>query len=651
MKRILSVFLLAFFVAATAFSQNKKDILLTIDGSPVYDNEFIRVYQKNLDLVQDESQKDIDGYLDLFIDYKLKITEAKAQHLDDAANYKSEFNQYRDQLSRNYLFEDQITEELAKEAYERGKEEIDASHILVTVGFDAMPQDTLIAYKKIKSIHEKAIKGADFDQLARDFSEEPNAKETAGHLGYFTVFSMVYPFETEAYNTEVGKVSNIVRSQFGYHIIKVKDRRKRLPKIIVSHIMISENKGARTFDPKERINEIATMLKQGQSFESLAKEYSDDKSSAVKGGQLIPFTKGDLRSPEFEDAAYELKNIGDISAPIKTDFGWHIIRLDEVMEEDSFEKQKQSLEKRVSQGDRAKVVTYAVNKKIKDKYKFKAGADFLPYFDTYVSDTVLSRKWKMEPIPANENKVLFTIGNNKVMFSDFAQYIEVRQQKSKPYQQKDALLIGFYDEFETGELKEYFKNQLEKENDTYAAILNEYRDGLLIFDVMEHNIWKKAKNDTLGLQAYFLKNQQNYKWKQRIDAEVFSATSQITAQRVQKMLEDGKAAEEIKIELNPQGEVNVILSQGAFEVGESDLPENLEIKNGISKIYPSNGSFTVVNVKEILPPGLKSLDDVKGKVISSYQNELETQWMDNLRSKYTVEVNKRTLKRVKRKLK
>ena len=651
MKRILNVFLLAFFVAATAFSQNKKDILLTIDGSPVYDNEFIRVYQKNLDLVQDESQKDIDGYLNLFIDYKLKIAEAKAQHLDDAANYKSEFNQYRDQLSRNYLFEDQITEELAKEAYERGKEEIDASHILITVGFDAMPQDTLIAYKKMKSIHEKAIKGADFDQLARDFSEEPNAKETAGHLGYFTVFSMVYPFETEAYNTEVGKVSNIVRSQFGYHIIKIKDRRKRLPKIIVSHIMISENKGARTFNPEERINEIATMLKQGQSFESLAKEYSDDKSSAVKGGQLIPFTKGELRSPEFENAAYELKNLGDISSPIKTDFGWHIIRLDEVMEEDSFEKQKQSLEKRVSQGDRAKVVTYAVNKRIKDKYNFKAGSDFLPYFNTYVSDTVLSRKWKMEPIPANENKVLFTIGNHKVMFSDFAQYIEVRQQKSKPYQQKDALLLGFYDEFETGELKEYFKNQLEKENDNYAAILNEYRDGLLIFDVMEHNIWQKAKNDTLGLQAYFVKNQQNYKWKQRIDAEVFSATSQITAQRVQKMLEDGKAAQEIKIELNPQGEVNVILSQGAFEVGESNLPENLEIKKGISKIYPSNGSFTVVNVKEILPPGLKSLDDVKGKVISSYQNELETQWMDSLRSKYTVEVNKKTLKRVKRKLK
>lgn len=651
MKRILGVFLLAFLVTATAFSQNKKDILLSIDDHPVYANEFIRVYQKNLDLVQDESQKDIDGYLDLFIDYKLKITAAKAQDLDKAAAYKSEFNQYRDQLSRNYLFEDQITEDLAKEAYERGKEEIDAAHILVLVSSDAMPQDTLTAFKKIKSIHEKAMAGADFDQLARDFSEEPNAKETAGRLGYFTVFGMVYPFETEAYNTEIGKVSDIVRSQFGYHILHIKDRRARLPKIIVSHIMISDNKGARTFDPKERINEIATMLKQGESFESLAQEHSDDKSSAVKGGELIPFTKGELRSPEFEDAAYELKNIGDISDPIQSDFGWHIIRLDEVLTEDSFEKQKPSLEKRVAQGDRAKMVTYTVNKKIKDKYGFKAGADFMPYFDSYVSDTVLSRKWKMEPIPASENKILFTIGNKKVMFSDFAEYIGERQKKSRPYQQKEMLLLGFYDEFETEELKEYFKNQLEIENEDYAAILNEYRDGLLIFDVMEHNIWQKAKTDSVGLQSYFLKNQNNYTWKQRLDADLFSATSQITAQRVQKMLEDGKTAEEIKIELNPNGVVNVILSQGAFEVGESELPTDLEIKTGVSKIYPSNGSFIVVNVREILPPGVKSLEEVKGKVISSYQNELETQWMNSLHSKYNVEVNKKTLKRVKRKLK
>ncbi len=652
MKRVLSVFILAFLVIASASSQNKKDVLLTIDDTPVYAKEFIRVYQKNLDLVQDESQKDIDGYLDLFIDYKLKIFEARAQRLNEKEDYIKEFNQYRDQLSRNYLYEDQITEELAREAYERGKEEIDATHILILVESDAMPQDTLVAFNKIKAIHEKAIKkGADFDQLARTTSEEPNASETGGHLNYFSVFGMVYPFETAAYNTKKGEVSNIIRSQFGYHILKVNDRRARLPKIIVSHIMISDNKGARTFDPEERINEIATMLKQGQTFESLAMEYSDDKSSAVKGGELIAFTKGDLRSPEFENAAYGLENPGDISNPVKSDFGWHIIRMDKVVPAENFENLKLTLEKRVSQGDRAKLVTYTVNKRIKDKYGFKAGADYLPYFDTYVNDTVLSRKWKMEPIPSAQDKTLFTIGNKKVMFSDFAKYIDVRQKNSKPYQQKEALLIAFYDEFETQELKDFFKIQLEKENEDYAAILNEYRDGLLIFDVMEHNIWQKAKNDTIGLQAYYENTKQNHQWKQRLDAEVFSATSQMSAQRVQKMLSEGKTAEEIKLELNPEGTVNVILSQGAFEIGQSELPVDLEVKKGISNIYPSNGSFIVVNVREVIPAGLKTLDDVKGRVISSYQNELETQWMNSLHSKYKVEVNKKTLKQVKRKLK
>lgn len=626
--------------------------MLTIDGNPVYAKEFKRVYQKNLDLVQDESQKDIDGYLGLFVDYKLKIFEARAQQLHENDAYQKELNQYRDQLSRNYLYEDQITEELAREAYERGKEEIDATHILILVGSDAMPQDTLVAYNKIKAIHEKAIKkGADFDQLARTTSEEPNASETGGRLNYFSVFGMVYPFETAAYNTKKGEVSDIIRTQFGYHILKVNDRRERLPKIVVSHIMIADSKGPRNFDPQERINEIATMLKQGQSFESLAMEYSDDKTSGAKGGELIPFTKGDLRSPEFEDAAYGLKNIGDISDPVKSNFGWHIIRMDKVMTPESFEEQKPSLEKRVSQGDRSKLVTYAVNKRIKDKYNYKSGADFLPYFETYVSDTVLHRKWTMEPIPSSEDKTLFTIGNKKVKFSDFAKYVEARQKKSVPYRQKETLLVAFYDEFETKELKDFFKDQLEKENEDYAAILNEYRDGLLIFDVMEHNIWQKAKNDTIGLQAYYEKTKQNYQWKQRLVADVFSATSQMTAQRVQKLLEEGKAAEEIKMELNSEGEVNVILSQGTFEVGQSDLPSALEIKQGISSVYPSNDAFTVVNVKEILPPGLKSLDDVKGKVISSYQNELETEWMSNLHSKYNVEVNKKALKQVKRQLK
>jgi peptidyl-prolyl cis-trans isomerase SurA len=226
MKRnIISIVMLLVF--SLSFSQSKKDILLTVNEKPVYTSEFKRVYNKNLDLVKDESQKDIDSYLDLFVDYKLKVEEAYAQKLDEDKNYTTEYTKYRDQLSRNYIFEDKITNELTLEAYQRGLEEINANHILVLTGYEDTPQDTLKAYNKIKSIYEKAKSGQDFEILAKTYSEEPNAKETAGKLGYFTVFSMVYPFETMAYNTKAGEVSEIVRTQFGYHIIKINDRRQR----------------------------------------------------------------------------------------------------------------------------------------------------------------------------------------------------------------------------------------------------------------------------------------------------------------------------------------------------------------------------------------------------------------------------------------
>ena len=651
MKKFLSLFILVFLSAMTVFSQNKKEVLMTINGKPVFTNEFKRVYKKNLDLVQDESQKDIDGYLELFIDYKLKIAEAQAQGLDQESAYQSEFSKYRDQLSRNYLFEDKVTEELAKEAYERGKFDIAASHILIRVDYESVPQDTLAAYNKIKSIREKALKGEDFTGLAKTYSEEPGAKERGGDLGYFSVFTMVYPFETAAYNTPVGEISEIVRTSFGYHIIKVKDRRAKLPKIGVSHIMISDKKGARTFNPEERINEIYTMLKQGESFESLAKQFSDDKNSAVKGGKLNPFTKGDLRASEFEDAAYDLKKIGDISKPVKTDFGWHIIRLDEKLPVETFEEQKQMLEKKVSEGDRSKLVSTATNNKIKQKYGFKKEASFLPYFDTYVGDEVLKRKWVMEPIPASEEKTLFTIGDRKVGYTDFAKFIENRQRTTRPYKHKEAFLVELYNEFETEQLKDYFKEKLEVDNEEYAAVLNEYRDGLLIFDVMNKNIWQKAKTDSLGLDEYYNKTKADYQWKQRVDADIYSATSENIAKQIQTMLAEGKTAEEIKASLNTEEKVNVLITPGLFEIDQHELPKNLEINKGVSSIYPNNDSFVVVNIKEVLAPGVKALDEVKGKVLSNYQNDIEASWMENLRKKYNVDVNKKALKHVKKDLK
>lgn len=649
MRKIFNILTLMFLTTATLWSQ-KKEVLLHVNNEPVYASEFKRVYLKNLDLVQEESQKDVEGYLQLFIDYKLKLAEAKTQGLDREEEYLRELGQYRDQLSQNYLFEDKLIADLVKEAYQRSLEEIDASHILILVEPDAPAQDTLAAYNKIKSIREEALKTEDFQALAMKRSEEPNAVDTGGHLDYFTAFSMVYPFENAAYNTKVGEVSEIVRTRFGYHILKVHDRRKKMPRIEVSHIMISDKKGARNFDPKERIEEIATMIKQGQSFEDLAKEFSDDPASGSKGGKLRAFTRGELRAPEFEKAAYDLKTIGEISKPVQSSFGWHIIRLDNILPEQSFEEQRPMLEKKISLGDRSKVITYTSNKNIRDKYGYKEGDDFLPFFRTYVSDSILSRKWNMKPIPAGQDKTIFTIGNKKVKFSDYAAFLNDRQKTSKPFRDKEVLLSSQFEEFETHVLKEYFKDQLEIENEDYAALLGEYRDGLLIFEIMEKNIWQQAKTDTLGQQAYYERNKQNFRWKKRVDADVYTSNSKASAERVQNLLKENKSPDEIKAALNPEGAVNTVITQGVFEIGQNVLPESLELKKGVSSIYPGNGSFIVVNIKDVLPEAIKSFEEVQGIVVSNYQKELENKWMDNLRSKYQVRVDNKVLKKLKKEL-
>ncbi len=650
MKNFCVSFLLIFACSAQVFSQKKSDILLTIDDKPVYVSEFKRVYNKNLDLVKDESQKSVDGYLDLFIDYKLKIAEAYAQELNETKDYKKEFSKYRDQLSRNYIFEDKVTEDLAREAYERGLEEINADHILIMTSYEDTPQDTLKAYNKIRSIYEKAKSGESFEALAKQYSEEPNAKESGGKLGYFTVFSLVYPFETMAYQTKVGEVSEIVRTRFGYHIIKVNDRRKRSPEITVSHIMITANKAERTFDPEERINELYAMLQQGESFESLAKQFSEDKNSGQRGGKLNRFSKGDLRSDEFEEAAYSLENPGDITKPIKSDFGYHIIRLEEKHPIPTFEEKKTMLEKRVSDGSRSKIVSSAVNGKIKEKYGFKKENDYRPFFETFVTDDILKRGWTYDTISIADNKKLFTIGDRSLYYKDFAEFTREYQTKSKPYRTKSTLLADYFDEFETQELKNYFKDKLEEENEEYATVLDEYRNGLLIFDVMNKNVWNKAKKDSIGLQRFYEREKENYIWKERVDAIIVSGTSKDFAEQAQKLLQEGKTAEEVKELLNNKDKVNVIVSDGIFEIGERVLPKDLELEKGVSRIYSDDAGYTVLNVKDVVPAGIKTLNSVKGKAMSDYQNYLEKTWIESLRNKYEVKINKKALKRVKKEI-
>jgi peptidyl-prolyl cis-trans isomerase SurA len=649
MKKYLASILVLFFINLS-FSQNKKDILLTVDGKPVYTSEFKRVYSKNLDLVKDESQKEVEGYLNLFIDYKIKVAEAYAQNLDKDETYISEFNQYRDQLSRNYIFENKVTSELSLEAYDRSLNEINANHILILSKYDDVPQDTLKAYNKIKAIYSRAKAGEDFVALVKEASEEPNADKSGGNLGYFSVFAMVYPFETAAYNTKVGDVSEIVRTQFGYHILKINDRRKRGGQITTSHIMLSDKGANRTFVPEDRINELYALLQQGEDFAKLAEQYSEDKNSAKKGGELQKFRRGELRAPKFEEVAFSLENAGDFSKPIKSQFGWHIIKLNEKHSIPTYEEEKEAIEKKVKNGVRSKIVTSALNGQIKEKYGYQEVTDYVPFFNIYVSDNVLKKKWEYDTIANAQDRVIFTIGKKEVRFSDFAKFIVERQKQQFTAEEKSYLLTEFYYEFEADQLKNYFRDNLEFENDQYAGTISEYRNGLLIFDVMNKNIWMKAKNDTIGLQKYYETVKGDYLWNDRVDAVIVTSTTADSSMEVRKLLINNRTNEEIKEVLNVDDKVNVIISEGVFEKGQRELPDNFEMKEGVSEIYSNKDGFTIVKVNKIIPTDIKPLEAVKGKVMSDYQNDLESRWMEGLRDKYKVQIHKRALKRVKKEL-
>ena len=415
----------------TSFAQNNnKEVLFTIDDKPYYTDEFARVYNKNIDLVKDESQKDLNQYLDLFVGYKLKINKANKLGLQNGQAYQAELKSYRNQLSNNYLTDSKVTNELIEEAYQRSLKEIKAAHILFMVDENASPEDTLKAYKKAVEVREKAQKGENFGELAVKYSEDPSAKENKGELGYFSVFRMVYPFESAAYKTAKGQVSKIVRTRFGYHLIKVEDIRDNRGELTVAHIMILKPNNQNPEEAekaKNTIQEIYKKLQQGENFESLAKQFSQDKSTASKGGLLNRFGSGQLSSEEFEDAAFTLKNPNDYSAPVESNFGWHIIKLIEKHPVKTSQEMHSELDTKIRKDERSRLITNSLTEKLKKKYSVKRNDKLFAAITKTVNDKFYTNEWKlpenMKPFEGN----LVTIDNKAISGEEFLKYLATQQ--------------------------------------------------------------------------------------------------------------------------------------------------------------------------------------------------------------------------------
>ena len=623
----------------------KSETLFTVNENPISVKEFERVYKKNLDLIKDESQKDIDQYLTLYVNYKLKLEEARALGLDKDKKYMSELRSYRRQLAKKYLTDTEVTDQLLKEAYERTVEEVNADHILVRIDENASPSDTLKAYNQIVALKARAEKEG-FEKVR---SEVHNGATIFGEkLGSFGAFKMVYPFENAAYKTPIGQTSNPFKTRFGYHIVHVNDKQKSKGEVTVAHIMVALNNENLTTTPEKKINEIQAQLEAGAKFEDLAKQFSDDKNSAKIGGKLSRFGAGKLNSKPFEDAAFSLTEPRQVSQPVKTKFGWHLIMLIKKHDIGTFDEVKGALERKILRDTRSSVINNKFYNTLRTRYNVKQDEQAIAKITKVVDTKFMTGQWK--PDNNKQPETLVSFADRKISYQDYYTFINSRLRKYRPLKDNNLIIKNSLNDFINSEIYKYHDAHLEDNYEDFAVVLQEYKEGLLLFELMEKEIWQKSKSDTLGLKAYYEQNKNNYKWSERIGATIVTLNSKKAAKFARKQLaknvETNALKEQLKTKFTDKDFFDV--AEGTFEKGSKEIPSKYKIANGVSKVFKHNNQFVVIKTKEIIAPAIMPLDEVKGKVISDYQEQIEKDWISKLRKKYAVKINQSILDRIKK---
>ena len=630
MKKIgLSILCGAFALVISA--QN----VLTIDSQYISLEEFNNVFYKNNNNTE-LTKEYLDEYMQLFVNFKLKVKEANELGLDTITAFISELDGYRIQLAKPYLKNKEFDENMLTEAYDRMKQDIKASHILISVDEKATTQQEKEAYDKVLAIRSSILANTiSFAAAAKKNSDDKSALTNDGNLSYFTAFMMVYDFESAAYSTEIGEISMPVKTKYGYHIIKVTDKREASGEAKVAHIMFKSGQGSdekKLNEAKDNINKIAELLKNGDDFSDVAERFSEDRSTAVKGGSLPAFGVGKM-VPEFESVAFGLKEVGDISVPFRTEYGWHIITLLERKGIPPFEEVKAELKRKIESDSRGELSKQALFAKLHKTYKVVNNPKVYTAFRMKTANTIASGTFS--PLSENNAK-LFTIDGKIITVSSFVNYILFNQRVGNDI---DEMYLAFVNE----ELLAYEESQLETKYPEYKALLQEYREGILLFDLTNTKVWTKAVEDTLGLQNFFKANNSNYRWENRVDATVYSCIDLATAIRVKRAIykkHRGNITDaEILTETNTDAPLSLQINTKKFVKGENEYVDEVDWELGIaSDIKTKDGSYIIVDIHEVLSSELKELNETRGKVISDYQNTLELEWIASLKEKYKVSI-------------
>ncbi len=681
-----------------SFAQNDP-VIMTIGGKEVKKSEFESLYHKNGSKTIDK--KSPEEYAQMFALYKMKVYEALASGLDTVPQFKSEFGNYKRQLANPYLSDKLVNDKVVEEAYERLKTEVKAAHIMVRCNESELPKDTLECWTRANLIRN-AILGkfptakqiADYDKLLKnttqiqaDFakkdsslyksklnsvkhlekyfkesgedkftgiapktSDDASVVDNHGMLGYFTAFDMVYPFENAAYTTKVGEISPIVRTKYGYHIVKVYDVRPSRGEMQVAHLMVKFPKDAKQEDKdnaKKKAFEIYEKIKKGElKFDDAVKQFSDDEQSKPRGGILPAFKSG--RYPEaFENAAFKLQKDNDVSEPVESPYGWHIIKRVSLKTLPPFDTYKVELKAKIQKDTRSLAGRQALIAKVKQECKItetlKNRDEIMKFLDT----TFLKGTWKAEKVQPKANLEIVKLCNKTYNLMDFAKYLE-SQMTLRSDKDTKGVMENLYAQWKDKIVIEFEDSRLEEKYPEYKTLLKEYHDGILLFDVTDKNVWSKAVKDTAGLREFYNKNKNKYMWQERVDVNFYKCADEKIAKEVRSMLVKKKTDKEITEMINKKSQLNLMIVSTVIFKGENPFLDKNWKQGIIADNYKNDAEkkVEVIVINKIIPASPKTLLEAKGQVTADYQNYLEVEWIKYLKNKYPVVVNQDVLKTV-----
>jgi peptidyl-prolyl cis-trans isomerase SurA len=652
MNRKLSVILLfLLLLAETGFAQDiNEKILMTVAGKDINAGEFIRMYRKSYD---PGNSKDLDSYLEQFVNFKLKVADAVSEGYDTTAAFRTELQGYRSQLAQNYLTDATAREKLLRQAYERSLTEINGWHILISLPPEANPVDTLKAWKKATLVRERIMRGESFEEVARSTSDDPSVKINGGNLGYFTAFQMIMPFEDAAYSLKKGQVSQPVRTPYGYHIIKVADRRPSSGKIKVAHIMRTLMPGSDESAAKaaeDTIMSVYRQLQNGAQFGELAAKYSDHKESASKGGELNWFGAGEIIS-DFAEAAFSLRKNGDYTKPVKTVYGWHIIKRIDRKGPGTFEETKPFLESRLNESYLNSISRKSFVDKLKKEYKFRVIPAAYNWFVTNTDTLIIQgkEKYNRQGMPSG---AIYTFADQQLSTREFASYIEKRGEmiatRDSVYFINSSLETCLSDQ-----IIKYENSILEKKYPEFRYLMNEFHDGILLFEISGKKVWNITQEDSAGLKNYYEKNKNRFLTKESFNGKIYTLRKKDGLKPLESAYKKFRSRADCDTRMIKKfitkHDTLLTVTSGTWTRGDDRLLDSLTWKAGQYSISGET-SVSLIVIKNVNPPVPLPFSEVQGEMMTGYQEELDRNWIEQLKKRFTVKINNNILEEVRKKI-